>query len=60
VYGADRAGAGAVLQTYPYWPAQRGKDNSITYWQSKVLTAVRSGDFSTMHTLANEECSRFG
>lgn len=59
VNGADRAGAGAVLEQYPYWPTRRGKDNSLTYWQTKVLTAVRTRDAATMRSLADGECVRF-
>jgi hypothetical protein len=31
VGGADRAGAAAVLERSPHWPAQRQKDNHLTY-----------------------------
>lgn len=58
VHGADRASATAVLEQIPYWPTQRGKDNSLTYWQVKILTAARTGDVKEMQAEANASCSR--
>jgi hypothetical protein len=59
VYGADRAGATAVLEQTPYWPLLL-RNGHVTYWNKKIKNAARVGDVATMRQEADTNCTRVG